>query len=142
MPVAHAERLPEVLRRYVSASLEDFVTRGEAAEDLERIVDAIAFDALEKEQALDPGVTTDGVSFDSASMEDRSFEFHGQLWLLGANESRGVPLHATFWLSDDLNAVTAYEIRIAHTRREARPSHPGRQSLQDWPIIVRMDEGS
>lgn len=127
-------RVPEIFRRYVAAAPEDFVTRTDAMRDLEDVVEAIAWDALDAEGALDRWTSTDGVA-EMVQTADRKFDCQGELWMLGP-DSWAVPLHATFQLSEDLNSVTSYEVRIGDTSREARQARSGRRDPQEWATVV------
>jgi hypothetical protein len=128
-------RVPEIFRRYVAAATEDFVTRTEAMVDLGDVLEAIAWNALEDEGALDRWTATDGVEVHMIQTADRRLECECALWMLDP-ESWAVPLHATFELSEDLNSVTSYEVKIADTSREARQARSGRRDPQQWATVV------
>jgi hypothetical protein len=129
--------VPEILRRYIAAGPEDFGTRTEAMRDLGDVLDAIAQDALESEGALDRWTSTDGVNVDIVDTSDRKLECQCELWMLDP-ESWAVPLHATFQLSEDLNSVLSYEVKIADTSREARHGRSSRRDLQEWTTVVSV----
>jgi hypothetical protein len=105
--------------------------------DLGDVLEAIARDALESEDALDRWTSTDGVDVDTVETADRKLECQCRLWMLDP-ESWAAPLHATFWLSEDLNSIASYEVMIADTSREARHARSGRPASQEWSIVVSM----
>ncbi len=132
---AHEARVPEIFRRYVAAVPEDFVTRTEAMRDLEGVLEAIARDALENENALDRWTSTDGVDVDMVETAEKKLECGCRLWMLDP-DSWAVPLYATFWLSEDLSSVASREVKIADTSREARHARSDRPAPEEWSIVV------
>jgi hypothetical protein len=139
MTSSAADRIPEILRRYLATEVEDYEARAGPVGDLEAVLENIAWTALQENDALDPGTVTDDVSIDSLSTADQKLECEGELWLLDGG-SWSVPLSATFWLSGDLRSVTAYEVKIADTSREARSPRAGSGRAVAWRIIVRSGE--
>jgi hypothetical protein len=130
-----ADRIPEILRRYLATEVEDYEARAGPVGDLEAVVENIAWIALQENDALDPGTVTDDVSIDSLSTADQKLELEGKLWFLNGG-SWSVPVSATFWLTPDLRSVTGYEVKIADTSREARSERTG----VAWTTVVRSGE--
>jgi hypothetical protein len=139
MTSAPADRIPEILRRYLATEVEDYEARAGPVGDLEAVLENIAWTALQENDALDPGTATDDVSIDSLFTADQKLECEGDLWFLDP-DSWSVPISATFWLTPDLRSVTGYEVKIADTSREARNAHAGSGRAVAWTFIVRSGE--
>lgn len=134
-----ADRIPEILHRYLATEVEDYEARAGPVGDLEAVLENIAWNALQENDALDPGTATDDVSIDSLSTTDQKLECEGNLWFLDGG-SWSVPISATFWLTPDLRSVTGYEVKVADTGREARNPRTGTRRAVSWGLIVRSGE--
>jgi len=121
----------------VAIPTEDFVTRGELLLDLEQVVERIVVEALQDQGAVEDAGNRDDVIFQVVVPTEQTLECQGGLYMLGPGpfDARWVPLQATLWLSEDLNSVCAYEVRIAATISEGVvvPSTP--EAPQDWLIL-------
>jgi hypothetical protein len=131
-----ADRIPEIVRRYLATEVEDYEARAGPVGDLEAVLENIAWTALQENDALDPGAVTDDVSIDSLSTADQKLECEGMLWFLDGG-SWSVPISATFWLTPDLRSVTGYVVKIADPSHEARSGSGGAVA---WTVIVRSGE--
>jgi hypothetical protein len=136
MTSSAADRIPEILRRYLATEVEDYEARVEPVRDLAAVIEEIGWAALLEHDAVDSSTAPDGVAIESVSTADQKLETEGKLWLLDP-KSRSIRLTATFWLSPDLRVVTAYEVKIADPSREPRDQRTRSSRAEPWSIVAR-----